>query len=103
MFVNNNLLTTTSPGNFELSQSATLGDTYTFTPNLFNSLHLSFNRIRDNRGPTDQPVSRTALGSEMYSAVPNFLLIFRHDGRVYYELWHVRAGPFQFQRVPGGR
>jgi hypothetical protein len=75
VFTGNNLLTTTSPGNFERAQSATIGDTYTFTPALLNSFHVSFNRIRDNRGPTDAPINWTELGSQMYSAVPNFLLI----------------------------
>ena len=60
VFIGNNLLTTTSPGNFELAQSATIGDTYTFTPNPLNSFHFSFNRIRDNRGPTDLPISWTS-------------------------------------------
>ncbi len=80
VFTNNNLLTTTSPGNFERSQSATIGDTYTFTPTLLNSFHVSFNRVRDNRGPTNAPINWTGLGSNMYSAVPNFLLISSMTG-----------------------
>ena len=80
VFNNNNILTTTSPGNFELAQSATIGDTYTFTPTLLNSFHASFNRIRDNRGPTNTPINWTDLGSQMYSAVPNFLLISSMTG-----------------------
>jgi len=80
VFESGNILTTTSPGNFELAQSATIGDTYAFTPNTLNSFHLSFNRIRDNRGPTDQPINWTDLGSSMYSAVPNFLLISSMTG-----------------------
>jgi hypothetical protein len=75
IFNDNNLLTTTSPGNYERAQSATIGDIYTFGPALLNSFHVTFNRVRDNRGPTDKPVDWTALGSDMYSAVPNFLLI----------------------------
>jgi hypothetical protein len=74
-FNGTNLLTTTAPGNFERAQSATIGDTYTFGPATLNSFHLSFNRVRDNRGPTDIPISPTSLGSDMYSAVPNFLLL----------------------------
>jgi hypothetical protein len=70
-----NLLTTTAPGNLERAQSATIGDTYTFGPATLNSFHLSFNRVRDDRGPTDIPISPTMLGSDMYSAVPNFLLL----------------------------
>lgn len=75
-----NLLLTTAPGNNELAQSATISDNYTFSPNTLNSFHLSFNRIRNNRGPTDTPISWTSLGSPMYSAVPNFLLISSMSG-----------------------
>jgi hypothetical protein len=70
-----NLLLTTAPGNNELAQSATVSDNYTFSPTTLNSFHFSFNRIRNNRGPTDTPINWTMLGSPMYSAVPNFLLI----------------------------
>lgn len=75
VFVSGNLLTTTSPGNYERAQSATFGDTYTFGPTTLNSFHATFNRVRDNRGPTSTPINWTDLGSDMYSAVPNFLLI----------------------------
>jgi hypothetical protein len=75
VFDGKNLLTTTSPGNFERAQSATFGDTYVFGPGTLNSLHLTFSRIRDNRGPTDAPINPTQLGINMYSAVPNFLLL----------------------------
>ncbi len=70
-----NLLTTTQAGNLELAQSATIGDTYIFGPGTVNSFHATFNRRRDNRGPTDIPINPTLLGVNMYSAVPNFLLI----------------------------
>jgi hypothetical protein len=70
-----NLLTTTQAGNLERTQSATIGDTYSITPSTLNSFHVSFNRIRDNRGPTDIPINPTLLGVNMYSAVPNFLLL----------------------------
>lgn len=75
VFDGKNLLTTTSPGNYENVQQATIGDTYTFGPGTLNSAHIGFIRVRDNRGPTNFPISWTQLGSEMYSAVPNFLLI----------------------------
>jgi Carboxypeptidase regulatory-like domain len=79
-FDGKNLLTTTQPGNFERAQSATIGDNYTFTPNTLNAFHFTFNRIRDNRGPTSTPINWTQLGSNMYSAVPNFLLISSMSG-----------------------
>src|SRR5215470_7919834 len=69
-----NLLTTTQAGNLEMAQSATIGDTYTFGPATLNSFHATFNRRRDDRGPTDIPINPTLLGVNMYSAVPNFLL-----------------------------
>jgi hypothetical protein len=75
VFDGKNLLTTTSPGNFEMAQEATIGDNYTFGPGTLNAFHVGFNRIRDNRGPTNFPINWTMLGSNMYSAVPNFLLI----------------------------
>jgi len=70
-----NLLTTTQAGNHELAQSAVIGDTYLFGPGTLNSFHLTFNRRRDDRGPTDIPINPTMLGINMYSAVPNFLLL----------------------------
>jgi hypothetical protein len=73
--VGDNLLTTTSPGNLELAQEATIGDTYTFSPTLVNTFHFSFNRRRDDRGPTSFQINWTDLGVPMYSAVSNFLPI----------------------------
>jgi hypothetical protein len=80
VLVGQNLLTSTSPGNFELAQEATIGDSYTFGPNLVNTAHVGFNRRRDNRGPTSFPVNWTDLGANLYSAVPNFLLISSMTG-----------------------
>lgn len=74
VFDGHNLLTTTQAGNLERSQSATIGDTYTFGPGTLNSFHFTFNRVRDDRGPTAIPISPTSLGVNMYNAVPNFLL-----------------------------
>jgi hypothetical protein len=75
VLVGSNLLTSTSPGNFELAQEATVGDSYAFSPNIVNTFHVGFNRRRDDRGPTSFPINWTDLGSNMFSNVPNFLLI----------------------------
>src|SRR3984893_10502821 len=69
-----NLLTTTQAGNLEMAQSLTVGDNYVFGPGTLNSFHATFNRRRDDRGPTSIPINPTMLGINMYSAVPNFLL-----------------------------
>ena len=104
-----NILTTTSPGNLEFAQSGTLGDTYTFGAGTLNSFHLSWNRIRDNRGPTSTPANWTLLAQaagvpaaqQMYSAVPNFLLISGMTGGFTTFLRNLR--PRALQRVPASR
>ena len=75
-----NLLTTTQAGNLEMAQSVTIGDNYTFGPRTLNSFHFTFNRRRDDRGPTDVAINPTMLGVNMYSAVPNFLLLASTGG-----------------------
>ena len=75
------------------AQSATIGDNYTFGPATLNSFHVTFNRRRDDRGPTDTPINPTLLGVNMYSAVPNFLLTVRHR-RLQHVLRHLRPGHF---------
>ena len=72
-FDGKNALTTTQAGNVEMAQSLTIGDNYSFGPATLNSFHATFNRRRDDRGPTATPINWTALGSNIYSAVPNFL------------------------------
>lgn len=74
-FNGTNVLTTTQAGNLERAQSAIVGDSYTFGPGTLNSFHLTYNRRRDNRGPTPKTINPTELGVNMYSAVPNFLLL----------------------------
>ncbi len=66
-----NILWTAIPGNLELSQSITLGDTYSFSANLLNSFHATFTRLRNNRGPSSQDIDPQDLGINMYNAVPN--------------------------------
>src|SRR5580698_2350243 len=80
VLVGSNLLTSTSPGNFELAQEATIGDSYTFSPTVVNTFHFGFNRRRDNRGPTSFPINWTDLGVPMFSLVPNFLPISSMTG-----------------------
>jgi hypothetical protein len=83
-----NILTTTAAGNLEFAQSATIGDTYTINSTTLNTFHVSWNRVRDNRGPTATPANWTLLqqaagipaAQQMYSAVPNFLLISSMTG-----------------------
>ncbi len=73
VFDGKNALTTTAPGNQDRSQTATVGDTYVFSPTLLNSFHLTFNRRRDNRGVASNLFNPGSLGVNMFSLLPNFI------------------------------
>ena len=70
-----NLLLTQTPGNLERAQSFTLGDNYSFTSNVINAAHVTLLRRRDNRGVDPRDINPTTLGSNMFVAIPNFLLL----------------------------
>jgi carboxypeptidase family protein len=69
-----NLLLSGTPGEFQRAQSFTLGDTYTFSPTTINTLHLTWNRRRDNRN-VPIPTSLSQLGASTYTETNQFLLI----------------------------
>ncbi len=72
-FNGSNLLTTTSSGNHERSQTATFGDNYTFNPTSLNAFHATFNRRRDDRGSAPNDINPQTLGVNMFAPLPNFL------------------------------
>ena len=49
IFDGNNALTTATAGNWDRSQTMTIGDTYTVSATMVNSFHATFDRRRDNR------------------------------------------------------
>jgi hypothetical protein len=69
-----NLLLSNSPGVLQRAQTFTLGDNYSFSPTTTNSLHLTWNRRRDNRN-VPIPVSLSSLGASTYTETNQFLLI----------------------------
>jgi hypothetical protein len=72
IFNNNNALTTQTAGNWDKSQTMTIGDTYTVSATMVNSFHATFDRRRDNRaGPLNLP-SPNSLGVNMFDNTPNF-------------------------------
>ena len=72
IFNNNNALTTQTAGNWDKSQTMTVGDTYTVSATSVNSFHATFDRRRDNRaGPLNLP-SPKDLGVNMFLNTPNF-------------------------------
>jgi hypothetical protein len=71
-FNGTNALTTTSPGTAQRGQSAVVGDTYTLTASLVNSLHITGSRFRDNRSMASNFFSPPAVGINIASFAPNF-------------------------------
>ncbi len=64
IFDGKNALTTQTAGNWDRSQTWTIGDTYTVSATMVNSFHATFDRRRDNRaGPPNLP-SPSGLGRE---------------------------------------
>ncbi len=74
-FDGTNLLTTTAAGNQDRSQTATFGDTYSFSATMLNSFHATFDRRRDNRGGTANMISPDTLGDSYHQLVPDFLQV----------------------------
>ncbi len=75
------ILVTSTSGNFERAQTFVLGHTYTFSPTVVNSLHLTFGRRRDDRGPNANGVNTASLGiSNLYQGTGNFMQVSVTNG-----------------------
>jgi hypothetical protein len=70
-----NLLTTTKAGQLARNQSAVIGDTYTISPTLINSIHVTANRMAIFRGPAGNVPNPAALGINVPSSVPADLVV----------------------------
>jgi hypothetical protein len=69
-----NILVTTQSGNSQRVQTFTLGEAYTISPRAVNTFHVSLLRRRNNRGYAANDINAaTALGVNLYQAVPNGL------------------------------
>ncbi len=64
-----NILITTQSGNSQRVQNFTLGDAYTFSPNLVNAAHISIMRRRNNRGYNAGDINANDLGVTIYQLV----------------------------------
>jgi hypothetical protein len=62
-----NLLVATNAGILDRAQTFTLGDNYSFTPHFVNSLHLTADRLRDDRGPAPGTPNAVSYGANMYN------------------------------------
>ena len=63
-----NILITTQSGNIQRVQNFTLGDAYTFSPNLVNAAHVSVMRRRNDRGYNENDINANTLGVNLYQA-----------------------------------
>jgi hypothetical protein len=68
----NALTTSTTPGNWDRSQTMTIGDTYTVSPTSVNSFHATFDRRRDNRASALDLPSPNSLGVNMFDNTANY-------------------------------
>jgi hypothetical protein len=66
-----NFLLTTQRGVLDRTQSVTLGDTYSITPNTLNSVHLAWTRLAITRGPAADQKNLADFGVNIFPAVPN--------------------------------
>ena len=70
-----NILITTQSGNSQRVQTFTLGDAFTFSPNLVNAAHATLLRRRNNRGYNTSDINAATLGVNLYQAAPAGLQI----------------------------
>ncbi|MGP8244541.1 MAG: carboxypeptidase regulatory-like domain-containing protein [Bryobacteraceae bacterium] len=69
----NNLLNTSRSGLTDTSESLVFGDTYTFTPTILNSLHLTGTKARIHRNPQSNDINPQTVGLDVSVLAPNFL------------------------------
>lgn len=76
-----NVLVTANSGNYEKAQSLTFGETYVASSTLVNSLHFTFSRRRDDRGPNATGINMATLGAtNVYQGTPNYLQLTVGNG-----------------------
>jgi hypothetical protein len=68
----NNVLLTTRAGTSDTVQSVVVGDTYSFSPNAINALHLTWTRERVNRGGAPNLPSISDIGLNVAPSPGNF-------------------------------
>src|SRR5262249_727453 len=75
------ILVTSVTGNDERAQTFVLGDTYTVSPTMVNSLHFTVGRRRNDRGTSPNGINAASLGvSNIYQGTKNFLQLAVNNG-----------------------
>lgn len=71
-FFDGNILTTSLAGESAFNQSLVVGDTYSFTPTVVNSVHLTGSRLSVLRTVPANAPSMTDFGVKIFQEVPHF-------------------------------
>ena len=80
-FEPHDILVTSTSGNVERAQTFVLGENYTISPTTINSLHLTFGRRTDDRGPNASGVNAPSLGvNNIYQGTKDFLQVAVNNG-----------------------
>ncbi len=75
------ILVTSTSGNVERAQTFVLGETFTISPTTVNSVHLTFGRRTDDRGPNTSGVNAASLGVQnLYQGTGDFLQVAVNNG-----------------------
>ena len=61
-----NILLTANPGNTEVAQTLTFGETWTISSTMVNTVHVTGTRRTNARGPAAQGINAASLGSTVY-------------------------------------
>ncbi len=72
-FFDGNLLNTTRAGLSDRSQTLTLGDTYSFTPNILNAFRATGTRLAISRGTASDVINPGTVGIPISVPIPNYL------------------------------
>ena len=65
-----NILVTANPGNTEVAQTLTLGETWMISPTFVNTVHLTGTRRTNTRGPANEGINANDIGINVYQALP---------------------------------
>jgi hypothetical protein len=65
-----NILITNNPGNNERAQTITIGDNWTISNRMVNSVHLTATRRTNVRGPANDGINASDLGIDVYQPYP---------------------------------
>jgi hypothetical protein len=75
------ILVTSTTGNDEHAQTFVLGETFTVSPSVVNSLHLTVGRRRNDRGTNPNGINAASLGVQnVYQGTKNFLQLAVSNG-----------------------